>query len=228
MKIEGTIQKKSLAEEVAGHLSKQINEGKLKEGEKLPTEPELMKLFGVGRSTIREATRILANMGLVSVQQGRGTFANHSGENHESFSNRLKRADIRELREVRDMLESSVAKLAALRRTAADLEAMKRHLQERRKASGSGEVEQCIMADVDFHKSMAHATHNEILTELYNAMTVHLSAGFQYIYKDTSRLSETQAIHEEMLHCVEMKDADNAMRIAKLFWKDAEEGGSDE
>ena len=185
MKIEGTIQKKSLAEEVAGHLSKQINEGKLKEGEKLPTEPELMKLFGVGRSTIREATRILANMGLVSVQQGRGTFANHSGENHESFSNRLKRADIRELREVRDMLESSVAKLAALRRTAADLEAMKRHLQERRKASGSGEVEQCIMADIDFHKSMAHATHNEILTELYNAMTVHLSAGFQYIYTKT-------------------------------------------
>lgn len=228
METDGAIQKKSLAEEVAGRLSKQINEGKLKDGEKLPTEPELMKLFGVGRSTVREAVRMLVNMGLVSVQQGRGTFVNCSGESRESFSNRLKRADIRELREVRDILESSVAKLAALRRTDADVEIMKRYLRERRETSENGDVERCIIADIAFHKSLAYATHNEILTELYNGMTVYLSAGFQYIYKGTSRLLATQAIHEEMLHYVEMRDTENAMRIAKSFWKDAEEGECNE
>ena len=59
---------------MAEQLQKQIKEGKLKEGDKLPTEPELMKVFGVGRSTIREAVKMLLNKGYISVQQGRGTF----------------------------------------------------------------------------------------------------------------------------------------------------------
>ena len=47
MDINTTIQKKSLAEEVSSLIREQINDGKLTKGEKLPTEPELMKLFGV-------------------------------------------------------------------------------------------------------------------------------------------------------------------------------------
>ena len=58
MKTNSIIQKKSLAEEVAEQLQKEITEGKLKEGDKLPIEPELMKIFGVGRSTIREAIKM--------------------------------------------------------------------------------------------------------------------------------------------------------------------------
>ena len=74
------IQKRSLAEEVADRIGKQIADGKFADGEKLPTEPELMKFFGVGRSTIRESIRILENMGMVNVQQGRGTFVTRNGE----------------------------------------------------------------------------------------------------------------------------------------------------
>ena len=77
MDINTTLQKKSLAEEVSSLIREQINDGKLTKGEKLPTEPELMKLFGVGRSTIREAIKMLVNMGYLSVQQGRGTFKNY-------------------------------------------------------------------------------------------------------------------------------------------------------
>ena len=74
MDVNETIRKKSLAEEVAELIKRQIDEGKLKENEKLPVESELAKLFGVGRSSIREAVRILSSMGLLNVQQGRGTF----------------------------------------------------------------------------------------------------------------------------------------------------------
>ena len=98
MDINTTIQKKSLAEEVSSLIREQINDGKLTKGEKLPTEPELMKLFGVGRSTVREAIKMLVNMGYLSVQQGRGTFVESVTETNEPFHQRLKRADMQELR----------------------------------------------------------------------------------------------------------------------------------
>ena len=124
MDINTTLQKKSLAEEVSSLIREQINDGKLTKGEKLPTEPELMKLFGVGRSTVREAIKMLVNMGYLSVQQGRGTFVESVTETNEPFHQRLKRADIQELREVRDIIEAPIARLAAQRRTKTDLENM--------------------------------------------------------------------------------------------------------
>lgn len=68
------IQRRSLADEVAEQVQKQIIDGELKEGDKLPIEAELMKEFGVGRSSIREAVKKLENMGYLKVQQGKGTF----------------------------------------------------------------------------------------------------------------------------------------------------------
>lgn len=68
------IQKKSLADMVAEQLRQQIAEGVYTIGDKLPTEPELMKTFKVGRSSIREAVKLLVNMGVVQVRQGAGTF----------------------------------------------------------------------------------------------------------------------------------------------------------
>ena len=59
MDINTTLQKKSLAEEVSSLIREQINDGKLTKGEKLPTEPELMKLFGVGRSLYEKPSKCL-------------------------------------------------------------------------------------------------------------------------------------------------------------------------
>lgn len=61
-----------MADEVAEQVQKQIIDGELKEGDKLPIEAELMKEFGVGRSSIREAVKKLENMGYLKVQQGKG------------------------------------------------------------------------------------------------------------------------------------------------------------
>ena len=90
------IRKKSLAEELAARLQEQIAAGTFGIGEKLPPEPELMRIFGVGRSTVREAVRILSDMGLLRVRQGAGTFV-VSRNAPDLMTQRLKRADIREL-----------------------------------------------------------------------------------------------------------------------------------
>ena len=91
-----TIRKRSLAEELAVRLQEQIAQGRFEVGGKLPTESELMKIFGVGRSTVREAVKILANMGLLKVQQGAGTFVESRTARNESMERCMQAAsDIR-------------------------------------------------------------------------------------------------------------------------------------
>ena len=111
------IKKKSLAEEVAFNIRKDILTGKYLLDEKLPIEPELMKKFGVGRSTIREAIKLLSNAGFLRVQQGVGTFISSVNINEEPIDQRLKRADVQELNEVRQLLEMKIAEKAAINRS---------------------------------------------------------------------------------------------------------------
>ena len=219
MDINTTLQKKSLAEEVSSLIREQINDGKLTKGEKLPTEPELMKLFGVGRSTIREAIKMLVNMGYLSVQQG-GTFVESVTETNEPFHQRLKRADIQELREVRDIIEGSHCPTGRTKENKDRSGKYETTYPERGEAAKSGDVGRCIAADINFHNSIARATHNEILSELYHSMTVHLTSGYDYIYEDTTYLMKSQPLHKRLLHHIETGNIESAMRVAKLLWKD--------
>jgi len=104
MKTINHLQRHSLADAVVSRLQQQLSFGEYQPGEKLPSEPELMEKFGVGRSTIREAIRILANSGQLSVRQGSGTFVEQQTGIAEPLSIRLKRADTKDLDEVRQLL----------------------------------------------------------------------------------------------------------------------------
>src|ERR1700744_4992582 len=110
------IQRKSLATEVAAQLQEQILRGDYEVDQKLPVEQKLMDRFGVGRSTIREAVKILSNSGYLRVQQGLGTFIEDNSGINETLFQRLKRADPVEAEEVRKVLEMKIAEKAASNR----------------------------------------------------------------------------------------------------------------
>src|ERR1700710_2130642 len=96
---QNIIQRKSLAEEVAGKLQGNILKGGYKMNQKLPVEAELMRSFGVGRSTIREAVKILVNSGFLRVLQGVGTFIDDTTGINEPLFQRLKRAETKNIDE---------------------------------------------------------------------------------------------------------------------------------
>ncbi len=193
------IRKTSLADKVAERLREEIRAGQFEVGEKLPAEPQLMKKYGVGRSTIREAIKALSNLGLLTVQQGLGTFVRALSPSAEPMEQRLKRADVYELDEVRKLLELKIAEKAALMRTAADIALMESFLRERKHAAWNDELEKCIEADVNFHTAIAKASHNEILSDLYKSVSVHLQKWFQQIFTDTSSFVSSQHLHEKLL-----------------------------
>ncbi len=208
------IAKRSLAEQVAGKLQEQISLGRYKVNEKLPIEPELMKMFGVGRSTVREAVKILVNSGLLRVQQGAGTFVADATVGKEPFDQRLKRANNTDLNEVRELIEMKIAEKAAQNRSDKDVEEISKHLHNRKEAAEKGLMKECIEADINFHIAIAQASKNEILADLYRSVANHLKNWFLDFYADTAAFKRTYHLHEELLNNIIKQDAAAAWNTA--------------
>lgn len=209
------IKRNSLADEVAQRLQEQISRGTYKPSEKLPTEPALMQEFGVGRSTIREAVRILANGGVVRVQQGLGTFVEENTGIEEPLPQRLKRAPFEDLDEVRQLLEMKIAQKAALHRSDADLVKMEECLKRRREAAAADLIIECIQADIDFHVSIAEASGNSILSDLYKTVASHLKKRFAEMFLTTDSFKSTQQLHKNLLNSIIAKDGQKAWQCAQ-------------
>ncbi len=210
-----SIKRNSLADEVAQRLQEQISLGTYKPGEKLPTEPALMQAYGVGRSSIREAVRILANSGLLRVQQGLGTFVEANTGIEEPFPQRIKRAAIDDIDEVRLLLEMKIAQKAAQNRTAEDIEKMEDHLKRRKDAAIADDVAAAIEADINFHTAIAEASGNSILTDLYRAVAGHLKDHFIAQHQNAAAFRDSQQLHKNLLNSIVAQDNQKAWQWAQ-------------
>lgn len=202
-----TVQQRKLADQVTQQLQEKISLGELKPGEKIPTEPELMSLFGVGRSTIREAVRVLVKAGLLEVRQGDGTYVMKRTPSLEPLEHRLRRAAILEVYEARRILELEMAKLAAQRRSDDDLARMRESLNKRREARRIDDMWAYVDSDLAFHLAIAAASKNSVLTDLYGSFSNVLRDALYKLVTDRELYQNQIAIHEQLLEAIERKDA---------------------
>jgi len=208
------IQRHSLADAVVSKLQQQLSLGIYQPGDKLPSEPELMLQFGVGRSTIREAIRILSNTGLLSVRQGSGTIVQSQKGITEPLQQRLRRADTADLEEVRQLLELKIAEKAALNRSKKDIAKMATLLERRAAWARAGDVAATIDADICFHIAIAVASGNDILADLYRSFTAQVSRYFHEIHLTAETFLKTQSLHEALLQSIIDQDAKKAWLYA--------------
>lgn len=207
------LKKQSLSDELANLVREKIQKGDYAPGDKLPTEPELMALFEVSRSTVREAMRVLANSGWVRVQQGAGTFVETNGGYSEPLYQRLKRGHEEDLEEVRSLLERKILEKAAVYRTSGDIEKMRKCLEERKKHALAEDTEGCIDVDLEFHTLLAAASGNPVLADLYRAFSLRLKESFFRRFKTVESFQKTQRLHERLLESIEERNAGKAIEI---------------
>ena len=205
------LQRQSLADAVVSKLQQQVSLGVYQPGDKLPSEPELMIEFGVGRSTIREAVRILSNTGLLSVRQGSGTIVQAQSGITEPLQQRLRRAAAPDLDEVRQLLELKIAEKAALNRTKKDITKMRSLLEKREAAARDGDVEAAIDFDIRFHIALAVASCNDILADLYRTFAAQVSRHFHEVHLTAETFLSTQELHEALLQSIIDQDAKKAL-----------------
>lgn len=146
---------------IAAQIGGDISEGRLKPGDRLPTEHFLAKSLGVSRSVVREAIAQLRNEGLVETRQGVGAFVTERSvrliriDEDELFE----RDSFRDLFQLRMPLEIEAAGLAAIHHTAEDMGRLEEALT--RMTGAEKWTEQGIVADLAFHRAVADATHND-------------------------------------------------------------------
>jgi DNA-binding FadR family transcriptional regulator len=163
----------TLGEQVAAQLSDQIAQGRWKAGERLPSETELCIAMNVGRSTLREALKALAFVGMVQVRPGEGTFVIEESALliERIMANGILKSDkeVQDIGEARLMLESESAALAAER---ADPQALVRldELMVEMTQSLADDGADFVDLDLEFHLAIARCANNQILYELLNAI----------------------------------------------------------
>ncbi|WP_287127868.1 FadR/GntR family transcriptional regulator [Candidatus Cyanaurora vandensis] len=193
------VQRQNLTAQVIQHFQERLALGEFPVGTKLPPESELMNQLGVGRSTLREAVRVLAHSGLLEVRQGDGTYVRARTTTAESLELRLQRAAIREVYEVRRLLELEMAGLAAQRRDEQDLARMQEQLHLRRLARAAGDDRAFLDADVAFHLAVATASKNAVLADLYQTFTTQLRLALNKLVADPDIQCGNQALHHHQL-----------------------------
>ena len=229
------VQNKRLYEEIIDLFLKLLSESKYKVGDKLPSIPELAKIFGVGKPSLREALSVLASSGVVEIKQGKGIYVKRLSVGNIQHSNittcdNLEHEKILYWLELRRGIEIEAAGLAAKRRNNTDLqEIIKVHylIEEELKMG-----ENAARLDFEFHQLIGKATHNPMFTDALDTnshilqqqlfenlrQTVDFHSRRELVIKEHKRLLESiENGDEKAARRFMAKHIDNALRKVRII-----------
>ncbi|WP_033290176.1 FadR/GntR family transcriptional regulator [Amycolatopsis jejuensis] len=202
-----------------------IYRGELRPGQRLPSEREMVTQFAVSRPTVREALRVLESSGLIRSRQGDAT----GGAEVQPFSpDNLQRAmtalvhlehsDLADVVQFRMIIEGSTTYLAATEHTDEEL-ARIFEAHERLTASIARGYEVFSRMDVEFHQTIADASHSGLLracNEVVRGVVANLIESKLSFTEDRERLMQDSCTrHERVLAAIAKRDGETAARLAK-------------
>lgn len=196
--------RKSLGAKTEDELMKYILEKPVAPGEKIPNEFELAELFGVGRSTIREAVKGLVSRGILEVRRGSGTYVINTSPLDEDplgfgkIENKYQLA--LDLFDVRLMIEPEIASLACRNATEEDLQRLKKLCEETENLYLNGRNH--ISKDIEFHTCIAQCSKNqvvEILIPVINTAVMTFANITHRMLKDET-IETHRAITKAIMH----------------------------
>ncbi|UCD32587.1 MAG: FadR family transcriptional regulator [Desulfobacterales bacterium] len=219
------VKKTRIYEKIVSEIKELIQKGSLRAGDQLPTERELSETFKVSRTSVREAFRILESQGFLESRQGHGTYIALTSVDamvQPLASVLLEEKDQQaELFEMRRILESQLAYLAAERATPEDIKKMEAILaqQEEQIAKGGTGIE----ADDEFHYALAEAANNRILLHIINATMGFLAKSRESYLLVEKRAERSLTHHREVLNAIKAENGDLAARAMRKHIEDIEE-----
>ncbi len=197
-----------LTRKLVDHL---VTDGRLKPGDRLPSERQLAETLGIGRSAVRDAIRSLSLLGLIEVRQGSGSYVKEPDSEVLpqiiEWGMMLGERNIMDLIEARSHIETAVASLAAERKSSDDLEAIKRHLDAMSSATSTGEF---VEADVAFHIALAKAAGNSVFLDIITSAQSLLRVWITRVIDAADSTDSFHSEHFAVFEAISVGDAEGA------------------
>ena len=208
------VEKKRAYEDVVAQIRALIDDGRLKQGDQLPTERELSETFRVSRATIREAIRTLESLKLVQSRQGDGTYVLASSE--ETLVQTLaavlfnEKDTIYDIFYVRKIIEPHVAELAAENATPGEIKELATLIMEHEESIAEGKS--VTKYDSAFHGLLARMSKNPIMERLLSALVdLFEQTRGEYLQND-ERAKKSFIGHHEVFTAIKSRDCTAARR----------------
>ena len=210
------IRSSKVYEQITEQIEQLILSGKLRSGDRLPTERELAEQFQASRTAVREAMKTLAQKGLVDMRPGRGTIVidgtSQAMRHSLGLMMRVGQAGGSDnLVEVREILEPEIAALAAARATEEHMAALQKAVEIM--DTSLDDADTFIDADNDFHRALAKATQNALILSFVDSIVDLLSEQRKNIFSVSGGSSRGQVHHKLLLAAIQLHDPE-AARVA--------------
>lgn len=205
----------SLVKQVVDQLAQRIESGTWPVGGRIPAEPDLVQQLGVSRNTVREAVQALIHSGMLEARQGDGTYVRSASEFGAAMQRRLQRSTVAEILEVRSGLEREIVRLAALHRTEDEIEVIRDRLAQTIQTSTDTKAH--VEADVALHMSIAAATHNSVMIDLYRHMTESLHLSISSTLDLPGHMEKQSKIHIDLVEAIANQDPDAAEEASRTL-----------
>jgi DNA-binding FadR family transcriptional regulator len=205
-----SVKHSTVAEKIFKMLHGQILSGKLKPGERLPSQDKLARQLGVGRNTLREAIYKLMVMGLLTTRQGSGTVVNISSPSNymSSLAEHLmfNPATIREFVEARLVVEQATVRLAVMRMTSDDLATLEALIDQQTEAFEMEDVDAFIKFDSEFHRQLARISGNAVLLKFLETVRDMLDDFVAGVSRLPGGIQSALKYHREIVQHMQMKE----------------------
>lgn len=224
----------SVVQNIIDRLTDALINGSLKPGDKLPTEPELAKEFGVGRNSIREAVRILVSYGILEIRRADGTYV-CSGFSLKMINPLLygmilqKDRSHGHLLDLRKLIESGVLQLIVERGITQEyLDRIEERYQnlEQLLTIEHPIADTVLEADISFHQAIADSTENPLIIQINELIAILTRSSRQKTILDLLQSKDTDTLiqtHHKILQVIKDRDKDgieDALAHSYLYWKE--------
>lgn len=218
------VETKKANEYVFEQIENLILSGKLKPGDKLPSERELMEIYKRSHPTIREALRMLESSNYIRVTPGGGAEVCYSSTDNiqESITELLqfRKVPVEDVYRFAQLSEPEFVKQAVRHFTWEDLVNLEQLCGEMQ--ANTGNVVAYTTKLFAFHVELMKATHNPLLYVFWNSMGVFWTQDKLHYYRDAIHIrdiGELQTLHGGLLDALREKDAERASALVRGCWQ---------
>ena len=205
-----------LPQEIAQRIKQLITSNYLNPGDPLPSEAKLCRVFGIGRSTVREAAKILKAENILIIKKGVGTFiSDRPGLIKDPLGVSLMNQEkmLANLMETRLIIEPNIAFLAAQRATRDNILKLEKIMidTDRINLQHNSHME----VDMAFHNAIAEATQNDIVFRIVPIINESIAVGYQETYNMISSFEKAIKLHRDVYEAIKLGEAENAKNAMK-------------